>query len=133
MDKLVIRKRREPAADDNAEVSEADELIDSELRAKKEKTTEWKNMTRKFQESWELKFVVMHINEKPVFLLCKKGFIENKADSLKKHFRNMHSEFDNKFPVDGLSRVSEIARLKSQFHDQKSSLKQFLSPNELVM
>jgi hypothetical protein len=39
----------------------------------------------------------------------------------------MHSEFDNTFPVDGRSRVSEIARLKS------SSLKQFLSLNELVM
>jgi hypothetical protein len=133
MDKWVIRKRSEPAADDNAEVSDAGELIDSELSAKNKKTREWKNVMRKFQESWELKFVVMQVNEKPVCLLCKKGFSENKADSLKKHFRNMHSEFDNKFAVDGRSRVGKIARLKSQFHDQKSSLKQFLSPNELVM
>jgi hypothetical protein len=133
MDKRVIRKRSEPATDDNAEVSEADELIDSEFSAKKKKAKEWKNVMQKFQESWELKFVVMQVNKKPVCLLCKKGFSENKADSLKKHFRNMHSEFDNKFPVDGHSRLSEIAHLKSQFHDKKSSLKQFLSLNEQVM
>lgn len=44
----------------------------------------------------------------------------------------MHSEFGNKFPVDGHSRVSEIARLKSQFRNQKHSQKQFLSSTELV-
>jgi hypothetical protein len=72
MDKWVIRKRSEPAADDNAEVKEADKLNDSELGAKKKKTSEWKNVMRKFQERWELKFVVMQVNEKPVCLLCKK-------------------------------------------------------------
>jgi hypothetical protein len=59
MNKWVIRKLSEPAAYDIAEVSEADELNDSELSAKKKKTRQWKNVTRKFQESWELKFVVM--------------------------------------------------------------------------
>ncbi|MEE6461541.1 hypothetical protein FKM82_001319 [Ascaphus truei] len=71
-------------------------------------------MTRNFQEIWELKFVVTQVNEKTVCLLCKKSFSENKAD------------------IYGPSRVREIAHLKSQFQDQKSILKQFLSSNELV-
>ncbi|MEE6499512.1 hypothetical protein FKM82_003469 [Ascaphus truei] len=132
MDKWVIRKRSEPAAGECAGVSEADELSDSEPSGKKQKTRAWKSVTRNFQEIWELKFVVTQVNKKTVCLLCKKSFSDNKVDSLKKHFQNKHSAFNNKFPVDGPSRVREIARLKSQFQDQKSSLKQFLSSNELV-
>lgn len=90
------------------------------------------NVTWNFKEIWEPKFVVIQVSEGTACLLWKKGFSDNRADSLKNHFPNMHIEFDNKFPVDGRSRVSEISRLKSQFHDHKDSLKQFLSSNELV-
>ncbi|MEE6500898.1 hypothetical protein FKM82_003978 [Ascaphus truei] len=109
MDKWVIQKRSEPAAGDSAGVSEADQLSDSGPSGKKQKTRAWKSVTRNFQEIWELKFVVTQVNEKTVCLLCKKSFI------------------------DGPSRLREIARLKSQFQDQNSSLKQFLSSNELVL
>lgn len=96
------------------------------------KKRDWKKVCRKFNGKWELEFAVMEQNQKTVCILCNKTFNDNKVDSIKKHYQQMHSEFDCKFPVGKQVRANEITRLKSKLEGQQSFFKRFLTTSELI-
>lgn len=70
-------------------------------------------MTEKFQESLEMEFVVLPVNENQ----WKRGFTSNKADEILKK----HNEIDNTFSADGCSHVIEIVHLKSLSQEEQKT------------
>ena len=83
---------------------------------KKRKITE---ENRKFNISWESKYVFIEQNGKCICLICLQTIKHFKESNLKRHFERKHDDFNKEFPFSSKERIKKIMELKESSNNQK--------------
>lgn len=134
MDRFVIKKRK------TAEISE-DEASGSTSNSKNRPVNKIvkenvgkseKQIIRKFHPEWEELFFVCEYKNKPICLICRHDFTENKKYAFERHFNRNHSDINAKFKPSSKERVEKVSKLKEELTSEQKVVKKFLSTNEVV-
>lgn len=127
MDKFLEKKSKSDTQSDDSNQSQCSE------KSSKEKQEDLKHKAaRKFNNDWENLYFVIEQNGKPFCLLCNDVGTENRKYNIERHFNSRHNGINTKFPLLSDQRAKEIDRLKKNLRSERSIVKRFLSPNELL-
>lgn len=77
-------------------------------------------------------YFVCEYKNKPICLICRQDFTENKKYAFERHFNRNHSDINAKFKPSSKERVEKVSQLKKELTSEQKVVKKFLSTNEIV-
>jgi len=101
----------------------------SKPAGKKRKVAEENRM---FNSLWELEYLFLMPNDKPVCLICHNIVAVAKKANLQRHYRTMHGDFEKNYPSGSKIREDKFNSLKRSLLSQQTTFRRMMKATDCV-